>query len=204
MRVRSWKRQSLLLCRAKLWKRIVGVVHPTKLKQDLRAFWKRMNLRDCVWENHHQIIMKITLQEKDTIHYSITIWFTNVFLCLKLWNSCSKSSGKQGMWKIGENFGVELDKSHKQVTDPKEHFASLMDIWHLKNAESEARHKKKDRVVLRRSQGPKRHLWISKQSSIRSRGAESSHPMDPGVIVQNKTSQETQKSLQLFLSQRNP
>ena len=85
MRIRSWKRQSLLLCRAKLWKRIVGVVHRTKLKQNLRVFWKWMNLRDCVWENHHQIIMKITLQEKDTIHYSITIWFTNVFLCLKLW-----------------------------------------------------------------------------------------------------------------------
>ena len=65
-------------------------------------------------------------------------------------NSCSKSSGKQGMWKIGENFGVELDKSHKQVTDPKVHFASLMDIWHFKNAELEAKHQKyKDRVVLR-------------------------------------------------------
>ena len=28
-------------------------------------------------------------------------------------NSCSKSSGGQGMGKIGENFGVELDKSQK-------------------------------------------------------------------------------------------
>ena len=31
-----------------------------------------------------QIIMKTILQEKVTIHYSITIWFTNLFLCLKL------------------------------------------------------------------------------------------------------------------------
>ena len=29
-------------------------------------------------------------------------------------NSCSKSSGGQGMGKIGENFGVEPDKSQKQ------------------------------------------------------------------------------------------
>ena len=33
-----------------------------------------------------------------------------------------------------------------------------------------------------RSQGPKRQLRISKQSSICSRGAGSSHSMDPGVI----------------------
>ena len=29
-------------------------------------------------------IMKIILQEKVVIHYSITIWFINLFLCLKL------------------------------------------------------------------------------------------------------------------------
>ena len=55
-----------------------------KLKQDLRVFWKLVNLRDCVWEIHYQIIMKTILQEKETIHYSIAIWFTNFFLCLKL------------------------------------------------------------------------------------------------------------------------
>ena len=50
-----------------------------------------------------------------------------------------------------------------------------------------------------RSQGPKRQLRVSKQSSICSRGAGLSHPMDPGISVQNKTSQETQRSLQKFL-----
>ena len=30
-----------------------------------------MNLQECVWKNHYQIIMKTTLQEKETIHYSI-------------------------------------------------------------------------------------------------------------------------------------
>ena len=46
-------------------------------------FWKPVNLRDCVWENHYQIIMKTILQEMERIHYSITIWFTNLLLCLK-------------------------------------------------------------------------------------------------------------------------
>ena len=60
------------------------------------------------------------------------------------------------MGKIGENFGVELDKSKKQVIDEARtsgatvHFASLMDICHLKNAELEAKHQKyESRVVLR-------------------------------------------------------
>ena len=48
----------------KIMKKNVGVVDPTELKQDLRVFWKLMNLQDCVWENHFQIIMKTILQEK--------------------------------------------------------------------------------------------------------------------------------------------
>ena len=78
--------------------------------QNLRVSWKPVNPPDCGWKNLHQIIMRTILQEKVTIHYNITIWFTNLFLCLKL---CSESSGGQGMGKIGENFGVEPDESQK-------------------------------------------------------------------------------------------
>ena len=46
--------------------------------------WKLVNLQDCVWEIHYQIIMKTILQEKVKIHYSTIIWFTSLFLCLKL------------------------------------------------------------------------------------------------------------------------
>ena len=60
------------------------------------------------------------------------------------------------MGKIGKNFGVETDKSKKEVIDEartkgaKVHFVSLIDICHLKNAELEATHQKyKGRVVLR-------------------------------------------------------
>ena len=61
-------------------------------------------------------------------------------------------------WEKLENFGVEPDKvrSKKEVIDEARtsgatvHFASLMDICHLKNAELEAKHQKhKGRVVLR-------------------------------------------------------
>ena len=68
----------------KIMKKNCGSGKSNKIKKDLRAFWKLMNLQDCVWENHCQIIMKTILQEKETIHYSITIWFINLFLCLKL------------------------------------------------------------------------------------------------------------------------
>ena len=56
----------------------------TKLKQNLRVLWKLMNLRDCVWEIRYRSIIKTILQEKEKIHYSTTIRFTNLFLCLKL------------------------------------------------------------------------------------------------------------------------
>ena len=62
-------------------------------------------------------------------------------------NSSSKSGGGQGMGKIGENFGVERQKS--EVRAEKVYFASLMGICHLKNAELEAKHQKyKGRVVF--------------------------------------------------------
>ena len=53
-------------------------------KQNLRVFWKLMNPQECVWEIRYRIIMKTIWQEKVKIHYSIIIWFSNLFLCLKL------------------------------------------------------------------------------------------------------------------------
>ena len=74
MLARNWKHQWLPLCLARLVRtiRIVGMVHPVKSNQNLRVFWKLVNLQDCVWENHCQLIMKTILQEKETIHCSIT------------------------------------------------------------------------------------------------------------------------------------
>ena len=55
-----------------------------KNKHKLRVFWKLMNPQECVWETRYHQITKTILQEKVIIHYSITIWCTNLFLCLKL------------------------------------------------------------------------------------------------------------------------
>ena len=52
------------------------------------------------------------------------------------------------MGKIGENFGLTKVRSKKEVIDEARtsgatvHFASLMGICHLKNAELEAKHQK--------------------------------------------------------------
>ena len=40
--------------------------------------------RECVLEIRYRTITKTILQEKVRIHYSITIWFINLFLCFKL------------------------------------------------------------------------------------------------------------------------
>ena len=56
---------------------------PITSNQNLRVFWKPVNLQDCVWENLYRIIMKTILQEKVTIHTNIIIWYTNLFLYLK-------------------------------------------------------------------------------------------------------------------------
>ena len=134
------------------------VVHPTKSRQNLRVFWKLMNPQDCVWENHCRLIMKTILQEKETIHHSTTIWFTSFSYASSHEDSSSKGSSGQGMGEIGKIPAWDLTKvrSEKEVIDEartkgaKVHFASLMDICHLKNAELEAKHQKyKGRVVLR-------------------------------------------------------
>ena len=126
----------------------------------MRVFWELVNLQDCAWEYHCQIIMKTILQEKETIHYCITIWFTNLILCLKLrkfqqqkqrWTRNGKNWRKfrRGTWQESEvKKRWSIDEA--RTTGAKVHFASLMHICHLKNAELEAKHQKyKGRVVLR-------------------------------------------------------
>ena len=126
--------------------------------QNLRVSWKPVNPQDCVWKNLYRIIMRTILQERETIHYSIAIWYTNLFLSSCHEISCSKGSSGQGMGKIGKDSSEEPDevRSKKEVIDEarttgaKVHFASLMDSCHLKNAELETKHQKyKGRVVLR-------------------------------------------------------
>ena len=87
-------------------------------------------------------------------HYNLVHKFIPMPQAMKIPAAKAQQWTRNG--KIGENFGVELDKSQKQergdrwTSGAKVHFASLMDTCHLKNAELEAKHQKyKGRVVLR-------------------------------------------------------
>ena len=113
----NWKHQWLPPCFARhAGKARMGrpVARLTISNQNLRVSWKPVNPHDCVWKNLYRIIMRTISQEKETIHYNISIRYTNLFLCLKSHeNTRGKSSSGQGMGKIGKDSGVEPDKSQK-------------------------------------------------------------------------------------------
>ena len=154
MFVRNWQHQWLLLCPAKLSRaiRIVGVVHPTKSKQNLRGCWKLVNPQDFAWENHCRLIMKTILQEEETIHYSIIICFTNLFLCLKQW----KFPQQRQQWTRNEKnrrkfrrWNLTKARSKKEVIEEARtsgataHFASWTSvIWKMLNWRQNTRNTK--------------------------------------------------------------
>ena len=120
-----------------------------------------MNLRDCVCENsitinHHEGPL---LQEKVKIHYSTITWFTNFIPMPQAMKIPAAKAAVDKEWEKMENisaWNLTKVRSKKEVIDEARtsgatvHFASLMDICHLKNAELEAKHQKyKGRVVLR-------------------------------------------------------
>ena len=87
MLARNWKHQWLPPCLARHARKArMGrpVARLMISSLNLRVSWKPVNPQECVWKNLYQIIMRTILQEKETIHYSITIWFTKLFLCPKL------------------------------------------------------------------------------------------------------------------------
>ena len=124
--------------------------------------------RACIVEAHESTrqrlesslpkIMKITLRAKDIQRGRITVWFTNSFLCRKRWKfrmqkqqwtrnrrSLRQSSLAVGKVKSGKGVILEAQRDKRKV-----HFAILIDIGHLKNAELEPKFPKyKGRVVLR-------------------------------------------------------
>ena len=67
---------------------------------NLHVSWKPVNPQECVWKNLYRIIMKTILQERETIHYSITI-------CTQIYSYASKQwrypQHKQQWIKDGKN-----------------------------------------------------------------------------------------------------
>ena len=85
---RNWKHQWLPLCLARHARRTRMVKPEASLmisNKKMRVSWKPVNPHDCVWKNLYRIIMRTISQEEGKNHYSITIWYTNLFLCLKQW-----------------------------------------------------------------------------------------------------------------------
>ena len=126
---------------------------------NLHVSWKLVNPQGCVWKKLHRNIMRTILQEEVTIHYNITIWYTNLCLCLKPMKILAAKAAVDKEWEKLEKIPTwdkTQVKSKSEVVDEartkgiKVHFASLMDICHLKNAELETKHQKfKGRAVLR-------------------------------------------------------
>ena len=102
-----------------------------------RISWKPVKPQECV-------------QEKEAIHCSITIFFTNLFLCLKPWrypqqkqqwtrNGKNWTRFRRGPWLKSE---VNQRWSMKQGRRAQKFILPHWWTCHLKNAELEAKHKK--------------------------------------------------------------
>ena len=125
---------------------------------NLHVSWKPVNPQDCVWKNLYRNIMRTISQERGTIHCNIKIGTQIYSYASSYEKSRSKGSSDKEWEKLEKIPASNLTKvrSKKEVIDEartkgaKVHFASLIDICHLKNVELEAMHQKyKGRVVLR-------------------------------------------------------
>ena len=130
-----------------------------KSNKNLRVFWKLMNPPECVWETRYRKITKDHIAGKGNNslqHYNLVHKFIPMPQAIeKFWQRKQRwtRNGKNGEFR---SWNLTKVKSKKDVIDEARtsgatvHFASLMDICHLKNAELEAKHQKyKGRVVLR-------------------------------------------------------
>ena len=130
-----------------------------KNKTKFACFWKLMNPQECAWgnsepSNHEDHIAG--KGENSLQHYNLVHKFIPMPQAMKI-PAAKAAVDKE--WEKLEKFSawnLTKVKSKKQVIDEARmsgatvHFASLMDICHLKNAELEAKHQKyKGRVVLR-------------------------------------------------------
>ena len=127
--------------------------------QNTLVVLKPMNLWGNAWKDLFTRIMKIILQEKGWIHWVATIWCANIIpLHSSNKNTRCKGSSGERVGKTREIPEWQLTKvrnkneviAETRTEDRKVHFASLMDICHLKNAELQTKHQKyQERVVLR-------------------------------------------------------
>ena len=122
--------------------------------------------------NHHED----HIVGKETIHCSVTTWYTNLFLMPQAMKIPAARAAMDKQWEKLEKisaWNLTKVRSKKEVIDEartkgaKVHFASLIDICHLKNAELETKAPK----IQRKSCASRRHcerwFWILMQYSLR-------------------------------------
>ena len=159
---RNWKHQWLPLCLAKQARTVkIGwlVVNPMRSSLNLRVSWKPVNLQDCVWKNLYRKYHQDHIAGKgdnSLQHYHLVHKFIPMHEAMKI--PAANAAVDKEWEKLEKISAWNLTKvrSKKEVIDEARtkgagvHFASLMDIRHLKNAELETKHQKyKGRVVLR-------------------------------------------------------
>ena len=97
-----------------------------------------MNPQECVWKNHYQIVMSTILQEKETVHYNITIWYTIFIPMLQAMKTpAAKAVDKEWeklekipAWDVTKvrNKSEVIDEARKE--GGKVHSASFIDVCH--------------------------------------------------------------------------
>ena len=103
---KNWKHHWLQLCLARLAR---------KASMEKPVSWKPVNPQECVWKNLHRNIMRTILQERETIHYSITIWYTNLFLLPQAMNIPAAKAAVDKEWEKLENIPSWDNESQKQI-----------------------------------------------------------------------------------------
>ena len=120
--------------------------HPTLIDQSMHASWKPTNLRKSAGKELNIKVMKITLQMRSTIPWSQRNLVHN-FIPMprgvkipeakaavhKGWENLKKMAAWQ--WTDVRSKKEVIREAHRE--GKKVHFAILMDICHLKNAELE-------------------------------------------------------------------
>ena len=158
MQEENWKHQWLQPCLARHVRK-TSMERPVPRLMisslNLNVSWKPLNPQECVWKNLCQNVIAGKGDDSQK-HYNLAHKLMPMLQAMKIpaakaavdkeWEKLEKISA----WNLTEV------KSKKDVIDEARtagatvHFASLMDICHLKNAELEAKHQKyKGRVVLR-------------------------------------------------------
>ena len=162
MLVENWKFRCQPQCLANfnLISTGIPVAQLKNTRQNMLVLLRPTNLPESVWKDLFASIMKTILQGKEWTHWTIAILCTSSFLCLKPWKYQKQRQQWRKNGKNEENTSMAADECQEQKRGDRwskewaqnrtVHFASLMDLCHLKNSELEPPFQKyKGRVVLR-------------------------------------------------------